>query len=127
MWCYRSEIGHAIATLALAFGTDPLAHWTYGDPHHYLMHIPELFRALGISSFKAGTAERTVDGLGVALWLPPRIHGDDEPLEAVIAESMVRHYDCCDALSLKFYEGISMSKLTPNQQTIGYVAATHLR
>ena len=62
----------------------------YGDPRHYLMHIPELFRALSTSSFEAGAAERTVDGLGVALWLPPGIHGDDEPLEAVIAASMVR-------------------------------------
>jgi GNAT superfamily N-acetyltransferase len=85
-----TEIDHEIATLVLAFGTDPVARWMYGDPHHYLMHIPELFRALGTSSFEAGAAERTVDGLGVALWLPPGIHGDDEPLEAVIAESMVR-------------------------------------
>src|ERR1700756_4475603 len=84
-----AEMGHAIATLVLAFGTDPVARWMYGDPHHYLMHIPRLFRALGTSSFEAGAAERTVDGLGVALWLPPGVHGDDAPLEAVIAESVV--------------------------------------
>ena len=24
---------HAIATLVLAFGTDPVARWMYGDPH----------------------------------------------------------------------------------------------
>jgi GNAT superfamily N-acetyltransferase len=85
-----AEMDHAIATLVLAFSTDPVARWMYGDPHHYLMHIPRLFRALGTSSFEAGAAERTVDGLGVALWLPPGIHGDDGPLEAVIAGSMVR-------------------------------------
>ncbi|HEX9470773.1 MAG TPA: hypothetical protein VF957_14655 [Bradyrhizobium sp.] len=33
-------------------------------------------------------AQRTGDGLGVALWLPPGVHGDDGPLEAVIAESI---------------------------------------
>src|SRR5262249_39133544 len=38
--------------------------------------------ALGTSSFKAGAAERTSDGLGVALWLPPGVHGEDGPLEA---------------------------------------------
>jgi hypothetical protein len=85
-----AEVDHAIATLVLAFGTDPVARWMYGDPHHYLMHIPTLFRALGTDSFEAGAAERTADGLGVALWLPPGIHGDDRPLEAVIAASMTR-------------------------------------
>src|SRR6267378_4125143 len=60
----------------------------YDDPHQYLLHIPRLFRALGTSSFAAGAAQRTNDGLGVALWLPPGVHGDDGPLEAVIAESI---------------------------------------
>jgi GNAT superfamily N-acetyltransferase len=84
-----AEIDHAIATLVLAFGTDPVARWMYDDPHQYLLHIPRLFRALGTSAFETGTAQRTNDGLGVALWLPPGVHGDDEPLEAVIAGSMV--------------------------------------
>ena len=83
-----AEINHAIATLVLAFCTDPIARWMYDDPHQYLLHIPRLFRALGTSSFAAGAAQRTNDGLGVALWLPPGVHGDDGPLEAVIAESI---------------------------------------
>jgi hypothetical protein len=83
-----AEIDHAIATLVLAFDTDPVARWMYDDPHQYLSHIPWLFRALGTKSFEAGAAQRTNDGLGVALWLPPGVHGDDSPLEAVIAESM---------------------------------------
>jgi len=84
-----AEVDHAIATLVLAFSTDPVARWMYDDPHQYLLHIPRLFRALGTSSFEAGAAQRTNDGLGVALWLPPGIRGEDGPLEAVIAESMV--------------------------------------
>jgi ribosomal protein S18 acetylase RimI-like enzyme len=84
-----AEVDQAIATLGLAFGTDPVARWMYDDPHQYLLHIPRLFRALGTSSFATGAAQRTDDGLGVALWLPPGVHGDDEPLEAVSAESMV--------------------------------------
>jgi hypothetical protein len=83
-----AEIDHAIATLVLAFATDPVARWMYDDPHQYLLHIPRLFRALGTSSFAAGAAQRIRDGLGVALWLPPGVHGDDGPLEAVIAESI---------------------------------------
>jgi ribosomal protein S18 acetylase RimI-like enzyme len=83
------EVDHAIATLVLAFSTDPVARWMYDDPHQYLLSIPRLFRALGTSSFEARAAQRTSDGLGVALWLPPGIHGEDGLLEAVIAESMV--------------------------------------
>jgi GNAT superfamily N-acetyltransferase len=83
-----AEVDHAIATLVLAFGTDPVARWMYDKPHQCLLHIPLLFRALGTSSFATGAAQRTDDGLGVALWLPPGVHGDDEPLEAVIAESI---------------------------------------
>jgi GNAT superfamily N-acetyltransferase len=82
-------IDHAIAILVLAFATDPVARWMYNDPHQYLLHIPRLFRALGTSSFEAGAAQRTNDGLGVAFWLPPGVHGDDGPLAPVIAESMV--------------------------------------
>ena len=83
----NAEVDHAIATLVLAFAADPVARWMYGDPHHYLQHIPRLFRALGMTSFDAGAAQRTGDGLGVALWLPPGLHGDDGPLEAVITET----------------------------------------
>ena len=84
-----AEVDHAVATLVLAFATDPVARWMYDDPHQYLLHIPELFRALGASSFKAAAAQRTADGFGVALWLPPGVHGDDGPLEAIISESVV--------------------------------------
>jgi GNAT superfamily N-acetyltransferase len=84
-----AEVDHAIATLVLAFSSDPVARWMYDEPHQYLLHIPRLFRALGKSSFEAGAAERTDDGLGVAIWLPPGVHGDDGPLDAVIAGSMV--------------------------------------
>jgi GNAT superfamily N-acetyltransferase len=84
-----AQVDHAIATLVLAFVTDPVARWMYGNPHHYLLHIPRLFRVLGTSSFAAGAAQRSSDGLGVALWLPPGVHGEDGPLEAVIAESVV--------------------------------------
>ena len=84
----EAEVDRAIATLVLAFVTDPVARWMYDAPDRYLLHIPRLFRALGKASFEGGAAQRTDDGLGVALWLPPGVHGDDGPVEAVIAESI---------------------------------------
>jgi ribosomal protein S18 acetylase RimI-like enzyme len=83
-----AEVSQAIATLILAFSTDPVARWIYDDRHQYLRHIPLLFHALGKSSFESGTGQRTSDGLGVALWLPPGVHGDHGALEAVITESI---------------------------------------
>ena len=83
-----AQVDHAIATLVLAFVADPVARWMYDHPHQYLLHIPRLFRALGKNSFEGGAAQRTNDGLGVALWLSPGVHSDDGPLEAVIAGSI---------------------------------------
>jgi len=40
------------------------------------------------ASFDASAAHRTSDGLGVALWLPPGVHGADRELEGVVAKSM---------------------------------------
>jgi ribosomal protein S18 acetylase RimI-like enzyme len=83
-----SEIDQAIAKLVLAFSSDPVARWMYDDAHQYLTHIPRLFRTLGASSFEAGAAQRTSDGLGVALWLPPGVLGNADPLESIISESI---------------------------------------
>jgi ribosomal protein S18 acetylase RimI-like enzyme len=52
------------------------------------MHIPRFFRALGSASFEAAAAQRTGDGLGVALWLPPGAQGDDVALDTVVVESV---------------------------------------
>jgi ribosomal protein S18 acetylase RimI-like enzyme len=86
----ESEVDQAIATLVVAFGTDPVARWMYTDPLEYSKHIPRLFHALGTSSFEAGAALRTCDGLGAALWLPPGVYSDDQELEAVVAENIAR-------------------------------------
>jgi len=83
------NVESAIATLVLAFDTDPVARWMYEDPQQYLLYVPRLFRALAINSFAAGTAQRTRDDLGIAIWLAPGVHGNDGPLEAVIAESIL--------------------------------------
>ena len=84
----EAEVDQAIATLVLAFDTDPVARWMYEDPHQYLLHIPRLFRALGTSSFEGGAAQRTDDGHGVALWLRPGVHSDDRTLEAVVGRTI---------------------------------------
>ena len=56
------ELESAIASLVLAFDTDPVARWMYDDAHQYLLSVPRLFRALAVSSFDAKAAQRTSDG-----------------------------------------------------------------
>jgi hypothetical protein len=42
-----AQVEQAIATLVMAFGSDPVVRWIYADPHRYLKHIPRLFRVEG--------------------------------------------------------------------------------
>jgi GNAT superfamily N-acetyltransferase len=85
-----AAIDHAIARLVLAFYTDPVLCWAYDDPHQFLRYLPPLFRALAAGAFEAGTTDRTRDGSGVAIWFPPGLHGDDEAVEAIAAESVAK-------------------------------------
>jgi ribosomal protein S18 acetylase RimI-like enzyme len=82
------ETDQAVNTLVRAFRDDPVARWMYSELQQYHLHIPLLFQALAASSFAAGTAQRTDDGIGVALWLPPGVHSDDGRLAVVIAETI---------------------------------------
>ncbi len=43
----KSDQDQAIAIVVLAFSTDPVARWTYPDPHQYLRCFPDLVRELG--------------------------------------------------------------------------------
>jgi ribosomal protein S18 acetylase RimI-like enzyme len=84
-----AEIDRTVATLTLAFSTDPIARWIYDDdPHRYLTHFPDFVRAFGGKAFPAGTAYEVKDGVGAALWLPPGVHIDDETLGAVLERTL---------------------------------------
>jgi len=78
-----SDQDHTIATVVLAFSADPMARWSYPDPHEYLRYFPDLVRALGGKAFEHGTAYY-VDGFsGAALWLPPDVHPPEDELIAL--------------------------------------------
>ena len=83
-----ADVDAAVATLVLAFDSDPFTRWVYDDPRQYLQYGPRLFRAIVLSSLKARGAQRTVDGFGAASWLPPGVSGDDGPIRAIVAESV---------------------------------------
>jgi GNAT superfamily N-acetyltransferase len=71
----------AIETVVLAFAADPMSRWTWPHSHQYLASMPKLIRALGGGAFTHGGGYCTEECVGVALWLPPGVHPDEEGLE----------------------------------------------
>lgn len=74
----------AAQTIVLAFAADPMARWTWPQAHRYLEAMPRMIRAFGSKAFSNGSAYCTDGYAGVALWLPPGVHSDEEGLGAVV-------------------------------------------
>jgi GNAT superfamily N-acetyltransferase len=77
----------AIATMTLAFATDPVVRWFLRDADAYVSYWPRIVEAFAGAAFDYGSAY-AVDGYaGVALWFPPGVSNDDEALSGLIDES----------------------------------------
>jgi ribosomal protein S18 acetylase RimI-like enzyme len=77
-----------VATLTLAFITDPMSRWSMPDPETYLMYFPALVRAFSGNAFEAGTAYYTEHFSGAAVWLSPGSEPDHETLLSVMEKVM---------------------------------------
>jgi len=79
----------AVDTIVLAFAVDPVARWTWPQPHQYLAGMSRLVRAFGGHAFTHGSACCTEGFAGAALWLPPGVHPDEgklvEALQSTVA------------------------------------------
>ncbi|WP_421654979.1 GNAT family N-acetyltransferase [Leptothermofonsia sp. ETS-13] len=82
------EQERAIATIVLAFSADPAARWIYPNTQQYLTYFPQFVRVFGGKAFKHGTAYSIEDYSGAALWFPPGVEPDEEPLMALLQESI---------------------------------------
>jgi len=78
----------AIATITMAFSTDPVVRWVLRDASRYLLYWPEFVKAHGGAAFESGTADSIDDGAGVALWLPPGVGADEEAMGAIAEEAV---------------------------------------
>ncbi len=86
-----AESRRAVATILLAFATDPMARWTYPDPQQYLLHFPGFIRALGGAAFTDGTAWQADDHAGASVWLRPGARiPTRRPLGALIETTLPR-------------------------------------
>jgi len=77
----------AIETLVLAFATDPVQRWATPHPHQYIAATRRFVRAFGGGAFAHGVAYCTNEYAGVALWLPPGVHPDRDPLRELVAST----------------------------------------
>lgn len=78
----------AVATLLLAFSTDPMARWSMPDPQVYLAHFPTIIRAFGGNAFDTGTAHYIENFSGAALWLSPGSEPDQDALIGTLEQVM---------------------------------------
>ena len=77
-----------IASLTLAFATDPVMRWGWPDPHRYFTYWPMIADAFGGGAIEHGTAYGLEGCLAVALWLPPGGEPDGETVMGLMRESM---------------------------------------
>lgn len=79
-----------IDVITLAFGTDPMARWSFPDPATYLAVMPEVIRAFGGNGFAHGSVHLVEGGFAAAMWLPPGVHPDADRLAAATEQHSPR-------------------------------------
>ncbi len=78
-----------VATIVLAFGSDPPARWMFPEPNQYLANFPEFTRAFGGAALQHQSAFHIENFAGVALWLPPGVQPDENALSALLERAVI--------------------------------------
>ncbi|HVE97736.1 MAG TPA: GNAT family N-acetyltransferase [Mycobacteriales bacterium] len=74
-----------IATVLLAFATDPFVRWLLPDAAQFLRWFGEITRLHAQRTSANGGAYRRVDGRGAAFWYRPGVRPDGEALGAAFS------------------------------------------
>jgi GNAT superfamily N-acetyltransferase len=72
----------------MAFAADPVMRWIWSTPLNYMAAWPRMVRYYGGQAFTCGSASYAQDYCGAALWLPPGVHPDQEPIVALIQSTV---------------------------------------
>lgn len=83
-----AERDQCTPTLLAAFASDPLTQWMLPDPSDYRTYFARVLEPFAGGAFDHGAAYRSDDFKGVALWLPPGVHSDEEAMGAVMQEAL---------------------------------------
>jgi ribosomal protein S18 acetylase RimI-like enzyme len=77
-----------IATQTAAFVADPFLRWMFPDAQQYLDVFPQMLAHFAGGAFEWGTAWRSADHSGHALWMPPGAQRDDFALGEVMVTNV---------------------------------------
>jgi len=84
----RDEQDRAISVIVAAFTRDPITRWVYPDAHQYLTYFPLFLSAWISEAFDRDMAFMTASGDGVAIWMPPGTHADEETMGNIMMASL---------------------------------------
>jgi GNAT superfamily N-acetyltransferase len=85
---HAADRQRGLASLTLAFSSDPVMRWGWPDSERYLAYWPQIADAFGGGAFDDGTAYGLENCVAVALWLPPGVGPDGETVMGLMRESM---------------------------------------
>jgi len=127
-----SESDRAISTIVMAFSNDPFVRWMLPEPNQFLTYFADAVRFFAGGAFEAGSAFRSQDFMAVALWLPPNVHVDSEPLSELMQSAIAENVQP-DAFSVLEQMGtfhpesdhwyLPMIGVDPARQGMGYGSA----
>jgi ribosomal protein S18 acetylase RimI-like enzyme len=78
-----------VATIVLAFGSDPFVRWMLPEPERFLTYFSRITRLHGELTSSSGGAFALPDGRGAAFWYPPGVHPDGQAFGALLQEAGV--------------------------------------
>jgi ribosomal protein S18 acetylase RimI-like enzyme len=76
----KAGAASVVATLTVAFHSDPVARWIYPGAQEFHKNFPELVQHFGGRAFEHETAWQTSGCQAAALWLPPGVSPDESAL-----------------------------------------------
>jgi GNAT superfamily N-acetyltransferase len=127
-----SDEADVVAMEVLTFCTDPMMRWMYPEPDQYLTHFPQFIRTFGGKAFEHNTAYYIDGYMGAALWFPPGVEPDIDPLVTLFQHSVADQEQAALFLILEQMDHyhptqphwyLSILGVEPTQQGKGYGSA----
>jgi ribosomal protein S18 acetylase RimI-like enzyme len=87
----RADEAAVVDVITLGFSADPMARWSFPDPHTYLTQMPALVRAFGGRALDDGSAYYVEGYAGAALWLAPGVEPERDTVDTIFEAHCPAH------------------------------------
>jgi GNAT superfamily N-acetyltransferase len=84
----RSDEDDVSAVITLAFCADPMVQWIWPNPRHRMTTFMRLVPLYGGPAFDHGSAYVVGNFAGAALWLPPGVTPEEEPMMRLFEQNV---------------------------------------